>query len=174
MSPRPEALLSTAKLEMKRFLIAIVTKSIILQLVQIPRHWQSDHWKQVTREYRARESYLDQEAVLFHGPSLPPGNHKALLKLSTGGKPTYKDEDGIWCPIFSRHPNFSRYPLVSLHISFAWLTPIVLRVQNWPRPIFHQGDISSTTCQGDISSTSALIKSVGRSLKCLFLINLCP
>jgi len=29
----------------------------------------------ITRDYRASESYLDQEAVLFHGPSLPPGTH---------------------------------------------------------------------------------------------------
>ena len=32
---------------------------------------------QVTRDYRASESYLDQEAVVFHGQSLNPGTFQA-------------------------------------------------------------------------------------------------
>ena len=65
---------STGKLEMKRFPISF-------RLFNFSSYFNffifySDHCDQVSRDYRASESYLDQEAVVFHGPSLSPGNHK--------------------------------------------------------------------------------------------------
>ena len=90
MSPRQKVSLSTGKLDMRRFLSILINKSsficknTILILLSAFRtqayilylnYKQNCHYcGQVTRDYRASECYLDQEAIVFHGPSLPPGN----------------------------------------------------------------------------------------------------